>query len=235
MMRPSVDAGTLLPALGTGFFGYADPARHGRLLHAVPPEIPVRSALLSAEAQLSLIDRIRQGDGLAEEELVLRFTTRIRSLAAMRTRDRELARDLTQETLMQALSALRVGQLRDAGKLGAFVFGVARNVINNHLRSRGRQPSEEPITDDVPIVDDENEFADRMGLVQRALRRLDTTDQRILTMTLVDGCKPGEISSALGLSSDGVRARKSRALKKVTDRVQRWLRSGSGGRWGGRP
>ena len=195
----------------------------------------MRSALLSAEAQLSLVDRIRQGDALAEEEFVLRFTTRIRSLAAMRTRDREVARDLTQEVLMQTLPALRGGQLRDADKLGAFVFGVARNVINNYLRSRGRQPTEEPISDDVPAVDDDDEFADRMGLVQRALRRLDTTDQRILTMTLVDGCKPGEISSALGLSSDVVRARKSRALKKVTDRVQRWLRSGSEGRWGRRP
>ena len=235
MTLASVGAGTLIPAPGAGFFGSVDSARHDRLLRAVPPEIPTRSVLLSAEAQLSLVDRIRQGDALAEEELVLRFTTRIRSLATMRTRDREAARDLTQDVLMHALSALRGGQLRNAERLGAFVFGIARNVINNHLRSRGRQPSEEPISDDVPVVDDDDDFADRMGLVQRALRRLDLTDQRILAMTLVEGCKPWEISSALGLSSDVVRARKSRALKKVTDRVQRWLHSGSGGRWTGRP
>ena len=138
---------------------------------------------------------------------------------------------------MNALSALRGGQLRDAEKLGAFMFGVARNVINNHLRSRGRQPVEEPIAEDVSATDRDDELglSERIGLVRRALRRLDTTDQRILSMTLVDGCKPGEISSALGLSAEVVRARKSRALKKVTDRVQRWLRGGSADRRPGRP
>lgn len=220
-----------------GFFDAVQEEKNDRLLRAVPPEIPERAALLTPEAQLSLVERIRQGDGLAEEELVLRFTTRIRSLAAMRTRDREAARDLVQEVLMNVLSALRGGQLRNAEKLGAFVFGIARNVINNHLRSRSRHPAEEPISDDVPVaaVDDDPELADRMGLVRRALRRLDLTDQRILTMTLVDGCKPGEISSALGLSAEVVRARKSRALKKVTDRVQRWLGIGSRDRWTARP
>ena len=226
-----MSAGTFVVASRRGFFDAVQEEKNGRLLRVVLPETPVRAALLTPEAQLSLIDRIRQGDREAEEELVLRFTSRIRSLAAMRTRDREAARDLVQEVFMTVLSALRGGQLRDAEKLGAFVFGIARNVINNYLRSRGRQPAEEPISDDVPVaaVDDDPELADRMGLVRRALRRLDMTDQRILTMTLVDGCKPGEISSALGLSAEVVRARKSRALKKVTDRVQRWLGVGSRG------
>jgi RNA polymerase sigma factor (sigma-70 family) len=221
--------GTFVVVSGHELFGSAQGENDGRVLCAVPPELPVPSALLTPNAQLSLIDRIRQGDSLAEEELVLRFTARIRSLAWTRTHDREAARDLAQEALMHALSALRGGQLRDTEKLGAFVFGIARNIINNHLRSRGRQPAEEPLPEDVPAADTDDELglSDRMGLVKRALRRLDTTDRRILSMTLVDGCKPGEISSALGLSSEVVRARKSRALKKVTDRVQRWLRVGS--------
>jgi RNA polymerase sigma factor (sigma-70 family) len=231
-----MSAGALVVVSGRGLFGSAKEENNGRLLRAVPPELPISSALLTPDAQLSLVDRILRGDALAEEELVVRFTTRIRSLAWTRTRDREAARDLAQEVLMNALSALRGGQLRDAEKLGAFMFGVARNVINNHLRSRGRQPVEEPIAEDVPVADaDELGLSDRMGLVRRALRRLDTTDQRILSMTLVDGFKPGEISSALGLSAEVVRARKSRALKKVTDRVQRWLRGGSADRRPGRP
>jgi RNA polymerase sigma-70 factor (ECF subfamily) len=232
-----MSAGALVVVSERGLFGSAKEENNGRLLRAVPPELPISSALLTPDAQLSLVDRIRRGDALAEEELVLRFTTRIRSLAWTRTRDREAARDLAQEVLMNALSALRGGQLRDAEKLGAFMFGVARNVINNHLRSRGRQPVEEPIAEDVSVTDRDDELglSERIGLVRRALRRLDTTDQRILSMTLVDGCKPGEISSALGLSAEVVRARKSRALKKVTDRVQRWLRGGSTDRRTGRP
>jgi RNA polymerase sigma factor (sigma-70 family) len=224
-----MSAGVFAVAPARGFFDAVEEEKNGRLLRTVSSEIPARSGLLTAEEQLSLVARIRAGDRLAEEELVLRFATRIRLLAVTRTRDREAASDLVQEVLMNVLSALRGEQLRDAAKLGAFVFGIARNVINNYLRSRSRQPLEEPISEDVPITGVEDDFglSDRMGLVRRALRRLDSTDQQILSMTLVDGCKPGEISSALGLSADVVRARKSRALKKVTDRVQRWLRIGS--------
>jgi RNA polymerase sigma factor (sigma-70 family) len=206
-------------------FGAAQARDDDRLVAAVPPETLVKSALLTPAEQRSLVDRIRQGDTLAEEVVVLRFDRRIRALAVNRIRDREAARDLAQETLIQVLSALRGGQLRDAEKLGAFIFGIARNVINNYLRSRGRQPAEEPI-DDLQIADDEEDdgLADRMALVRRALQRLDATDRRIMSMTLLEGWKPGEIASTLGLSVDVVRARKSRALKKVTDRVQRWLR-----------
>jgi RNA polymerase sigma-70 factor (ECF subfamily) len=221
-----MSSGVFVVVPGQRFFGSVEEAKNDRLLRAVPPETRVRSALLTSAEQLSLVDRIREGDRLAEEELVQRFSTRIRALAVTRTHDREAARDLVQEVLMSVLPALRGGQLRDAEKLGGFVFGIARNIINNYLRSRSRQPAEEPIADDFPAADDneESELAERMGLVKRALRRLDPTDQRILSMTLVEGCKPAEISSALGLSSEVVRARKSRALKKVADRVQRWLR-----------
>jgi hypothetical protein len=115
----------------TGSFGAVRPCDDVRLVPAVPPETLVKSALLTPAEQRLLVDRIRQGDTLAEEAIVLRFDRRIRVLAVNRTRDREVARDLAQETLIQVLSALRGGQLRDAEKLGAFIFGIARNVINN--------------------------------------------------------------------------------------------------------
>jgi RNA polymerase sigma-70 factor, ECF subfamily len=223
-----MSAGVIIVGVDQEAFGAARAWKSCTVRPAVPPETQVRSTLLTSAEQRSLVDRIRQGDGLAEEELVLRYSRRILWLAVNRTRDREMARDLVQDVLMQVLPALRGGQLRDAEKLGGFIFGIARNVINNHLRSRGRHP-EEQIPDELEIADDEGDegLAERMALVRRALQRLDATDQRILSMTLVEGCKPGEIASALGLSVDVVRARKSRGLKKVTDRVQRWLKIGS--------
>jgi RNA polymerase sigma factor (sigma-70 family) len=211
-----------------GQFDAAPACNDSRLVAAVPPETLVKSALLTPAEQRSLVDRVRQGDTLAEEAIVLRFDRRIRALAVNRTRDREVARDLAQETLIQVLSALRGGQLRDAEKLGAFIFGIARNVINNYLRSRGRQPAEEPIDDlQIPGAEEDSAFADRMALVRRAMQRLDATDRRIMSMTLLEGWKPGEIATTMGLSVDVVRARKSRALKKITDRVHRWLGIGS--------
>jgi RNA polymerase sigma factor (sigma-70 family) len=187
----------------------------------------MRPAFLTAAEQLSLVDRIREGDGIAEEEVVRLFGERIRLMALARTRDRDAARDLTQEVLLGVLSALRRGQIREAEKLGAFIQGAARNIINGYLRSRSHDPAHEPLSseDVVCHVDHEEEFelSQRKGVVRRALSRLDLTDRRILLMTLIDGLKPGEIGYALGLTAEVVRARKSRAVKKVIERVQRLL------------
>jgi len=56
--------------------------------------------------------------------------------------------------------------------------------------------------------------------VRQALAELEPTDREILQMTLVQGLKPGVIAAALGLSSEVVRQRKSRATKKVAGFVK---------------
>ena len=85
-----------------------------------------------------LADRIRQGDADAETELVHRFTPRVFAMAVVRTRDPETARELVQDVLMAAIGALRNGKLQDADRLAGFVQGIARNLINNRLRTEGR-------------------------------------------------------------------------------------------------
>ncbi|MDQ3213333.1 MAG: hypothetical protein M3Q85_11715, partial [Acidobacteriota bacterium] len=94
-----------------------------------------------AREPVTLADRIRAGDPAAEDELVRSFSQRLFVMALVRTR--EAARDLRQDVLIAALDALRKGQLRERDKLEAFVYGTARNVINNHLRARAQEPASE--------------------------------------------------------------------------------------------
>lgn len=182
----------------------------------------VSSALSPSDDLARVADRIRDGDPSAEDELFRQFSERVRVFLVMRTRDREAAQDLGQEVMIHVLTALRRGQLRESASLAAFVYGVARNVVNNFLRT-GRRERTEPLGPDMPAATpdpvDEFETGERRALVRRSLARLNRADRGILTMTLVDGLKPGEIAYRLGLTSEVVRARKSRALKKVVDRV----------------
>jgi RNA polymerase sigma factor (sigma-70 family) len=142
--------------------------------------------------------------------------------ASVRTRDAEVARDLGQDVMMSVLTALREGQLRDPERVTAFVYGTARNVVNNYLRV-GRQRRLEALPEELAAatVDptDEMEAGRRRDLMRKALARLSKTDRGVLVLTLVDGLKPGEIASRLGLASDTVRTRKSRALKRVVERI----------------
>ena len=154
------------------------------------------------------------------------FGDRVRFLVVARTRDPEVARDLAQDVMLAVVRALRGGQLRDPERLSGFVYGTARNVINNYLRTRSRSPREEPIDAALQVASAvaAADTSERVALVRRTLATLDATDRRILLLTLVEGLKPGEIGARLGLSSEVVRARKSRALKKTIERVKRLSR-----------
>lgn len=179
----------------------------------------------------SLGERIRSGDPAAEADFAGIYRDRIFSMMLARTGSRDSARDLTQEALLATLEALRDGHLRSAGSLGAFVHGTARNILNGFFRAQARRPREVPLPDELPAEDPGNpvEDAERLALVRRALDQLDPTDSAILRMTLVEGLGPGEIASRLKLRTDLVRARKSRAIKKLVKHV-RELSRGDGAR-----
>ena len=100
---------------------------------------------LTPQQQGTLAERIRRHEPSAEEELVRLFSNRVAFLVSTRTRDREAARDLTQDVMLAVVLALRDGHLREPERLAAFVYGTARNVVNNYLRTRSRLPREDSI------------------------------------------------------------------------------------------
>lgn len=182
---------------------------------------------LSAEEQINLVERLRAGNEQAEHEFVQLFAGRLHLMISARIHDRETAHDLAQEALVAALSSLRKGGLREAVKLAAFVHGLGRNVANNYLRRRQGGPVEVPLDNHAvaaapPAEDDEDR--ERRELALRAVRGLSASDRDVLTLTLVDGLKPGDIARRLGETPEVVRTRKSRALKRVIAEVERLSR-----------
>jgi RNA polymerase sigma-70 factor, ECF subfamily len=181
------------------------------------PELPDLAALAT---------RVASGDQAAEQALIEHVAPRIRAMALARTRNADLARDLTQESLIAVLVAARKGQIRDLDRVAAFVCGVARNVINNHRR-RTFKLQESPLEDELLqsglpalIAEDDHEESERKRLMTRALSALGSSDRQVLLLTLVQGLKPGEIAAKTGLSPDVVRTRKSRALKRVLETLE---------------
>lgn len=176
-----------------------------------------------------LVDRIRSGDHSAEEELVRFVSPRVFAMLVARTRDREAAQDLLQDVLIAVLRSVRDGALRDSERLVPFVQGTARNLVNNYFRDKIREPRTEELSDNYAgvVSQDSLETGERERMVRQALALVDETDRRIVLMTMVDGCKPGDIAERLGLSSEVVRQRKSRAIKKISEFVRTLSRSSS--------
>ncbi|GEM_PF-6088110 len=172
---------------------------------------------LSSEQVVTLARRILAGDSIAEAEVLHHFTPRIFALLCARVRDREAARDLLHDVLIALLRALREGQLREPEKLTAFTLGIARNIAHSYIRTGIRKRevplASESVRSPLDLLEDE----ERRRHISQALDQLDSADRQILRMTLVDGHKPGVISKILGMSSDVVRQRKTRATRKVAE------------------
>jgi RNA polymerase sigma-70 factor (ECF subfamily) len=177
-----------------------------------------------------LADRIRDGDSTAEDEFVERFYGRILLMARVRLRDEQAALDVAQEAVFGALRGIREGRLNNHEQLASYVYGTARNLINNRFR-RAEPPSSQ-LTDQLPGGDQPDLVAieaERREQVRHALEGLNPVDRAIFGMTLLEGMKPGEIASRLDMKPEVVRKRKSRAIKKVRDVIQRTSRIPSTG------
>lgn len=171
----------------------------------------------------NLAERIRVGDHSAESILAHEFAPKIFVMAVVRTHDRDLANDLVQDTLIAVIGALRKGQLLDSEKLAGFVYGTARNLINNHFRSENQKPRMEPLPEHLAESNliEQLEQAERGRLVHEAMEELGERDRTVLWLTLVEGRKPGEIATMLGMTPEAARTRKLRATKKVADLLKK--------------
>ncbi|WP_263351973.1 RNA polymerase sigma factor [Acidicapsa acidisoli] len=174
----------------------------------------------------ALVAAIAAGHIASESAFVLRYMPKVRTLLIVRSRNPELAMDLQQDVMIEALCALRKGQLRDAERLPAFVAGIARNVLNNHFRSQSRKPMQEELPEEIADTSrgnplDSETSEERRQVAHQAIATLNDLDRSILQMTLVEDLKPGVIAERLGLSPDVVRQRKLRATRRVMEFVRR--------------
>ena len=171
----------------------------------------------------ALAEGVRTGDGEAEREFVERYGRRIYALMLARLHDLDAAEDLTQETLVSALVALRNGNLLSPDKLSGYLRGIARNVCNNYLRGLPQRPQELPENTPSSELDPEMRFRRReiWSIVGRSLSQLNEIDQRILLWSFVDELSSSTIGSRLGITGEAVRQRKRRALLRIQSRSQR--------------
>jgi RNA polymerase sigma factor (sigma-70 family) len=188
--------------------------------------ISPESSLIDEAAQENerLVRAIVGGDREAEQAFAQRYLRPVKAMLLARSRNPDLAADLLQDAMIEALCALRRGQLREPAKLSSFVIAIARNLLNSHYRGAVRRPESLELPDSLPDLSSQKDAVEEMErerLAMSAIASLEPLDRSILQMTLVDGLKPGVIAVRLRLSSDVVRQRKVRATRRVMEFVQR--------------
>jgi RNA polymerase sigma-70 factor (ECF subfamily) len=169
-----------------------------------------------------VIEQVPRLLNVSEEELAIRFTSRLRLFAARRLGDAIAAEDVAQEALRRVVEAIRANRIENQDALPGFVFQTARNICLHHVRSTAREKSafarlERESTDATGAADALTSLisAERAQTVKRAIERMDRDDQHLLAMIYYDELGTDEVASRLGITVAAVRVRKHRVLRRL--------------------
>jgi RNA polymerase sigma-70 factor (ECF subfamily) len=160
-----------------------------------------------------LVERAREGDLEAFDQIMNRYEGRLLRLLTGLVGDVEVARELCQDTFLAAYQALprlreRAGELR----LSAWLHTIAVNRARSHHRRR-RLRSWLPL-DEERLTAREGETEESVAThdaVQRVLDRLPRDYAYPLLLQTVSGLSCREIADALGSSEGAVKVRLLRA------------------------
>jgi RNA polymerase sigma-70 factor, ECF subfamily len=164
-----------------------------------------------------LVARAQQGDLPAFEELVIKYQREIFNLASRLVQDSEEAKDLAQQTFLQAYTHIR--DFRYQSQFRTWLFRIAMNQCYNFLKTRKKFG--DPVdSQEMVIVSQDNPQDGVMESEERrrlyaALERLPAKQRAVLTLKLEQGLSYQEISQQLGGTAGAARVNYCQAVKTL--------------------
>jgi len=154
--------------------------------------------------------RCQLGEHSALEELVSRFDARLRAYLIRMIAG--ATDDLRQEVWLQVFRS--IGHLREADRLDAWFFTIARRVVMNHLRRRyrrGRRTRALP-TDLIAPHDETPRFE-----LDPILSELPIEEREAVTLFYLLGRSGAVVAGVQGIPEATVRSRLARARRRMAD------------------
>jgi RNA polymerase sigma-70 factor (ECF subfamily) len=171
-----------------------------------------------------LVARAQRGDRAALEDLYLLHFDRVYSYLHMSVGSRHDAEDLTTQTFMKMLEAIRRFEWRSV-PFSAWLLRIAHNLAMDHFRANRRWQPEE----DVPeSADGEECSAEEQALaslgearVLTLIERLSPEQRQVLTLKFVYRFSNSEVAAILGKTEGAVKSLQHRALASLERHVTR--------------
>jgi RNA polymerase sigma-70 factor (ECF subfamily) len=172
-----------------------------------------------------LIDRCRNGDQAAWDELVTATHREVYTLCLRILKDPDDAAEATQDAYLKAWRGLK--GFRGDSLFSTWMYRVATNAALSKSRSRKRRRDHETGTEDealgrLPAAGSTEDAADArldLGAVESALALLPEHYRSALVLKDVYGLSIEEIASQLKISETAAKVRVHRARKKVKEIV----------------
>ena len=148
--------------------------------------------------------RCQLGERAAFDELIARWHEPLWRYLRRLTDDDDAAAESIQDVWLRVLRA--IPKLRDAARLRAWIFGIARRVVMDRLREKYATPALVS-ADDVDIEDAAPQSEDDLELLHEELERLPVIDREALVLFYLQELTLIEIADVLGVPIGTVKSR----------------------------
>lgn len=150
----------------------------------------------------TLVRRVQKGDEKAAAELITAVQSSLLKFCLFTSRNREIAEDLCQETLIKALQ--NISKLENPATLMGWLYQIAKNLYVDLTRSAAfrKNVAEDGVAEAAGDSD-----LEAVVIVQRILKDFDPEDQFLLLLIELGGCSYKEAGEHAGMSEDAVRSK----------------------------
>lgn len=160
----------------------------------------------------ALVARVGRGEAAAFRDLYERFADRVFRYALTLLRNRHLAEDVVQETMV----AVWQGASRFAGRsqVSTWIFGIARHQAYRLLRdeAKGERMASEPL-----CFPDPSPAAEREDRVQKAVATLPPEQREVVFLAFYEGLPYEEIARLQGVPEGTVKSRMFHAKRRLAE------------------
>ena len=179
------------------------------------------------EAELELLQAVKAGDATAYQGLVEKYQGRIYSMVYGMIRNREDARDITQDAFVKAYRSL--GSFRLEASFYTWIYRIAMNLTIDFTRKRKRR-KQSGFDESIGTRDEKGDIAEvhhgdspskaleRKQLYTRimdALEKLPADQKQVILLRELEGLSYKEISDVMEIPEGTVMSRLFYARKKL--------------------
>lgn len=198
----------------------------------------VSSALSAARqtVESEFIEKLKAGDAAAFDTLVVRYSADVYALLFRLTENHEEAADLTQETFLKALKAIK--SFRGEADLKTWLYRIAVNESRNRFRWWTRRSRDKTISLDAPLSDEmqtplsetfsgnsenpEEEILrrERAHALREALQNLPEIFREAVVFCDIEGLSYEQIAATLSINVGTVKSRIARGREELRRRLR---------------
>ena len=145
------------------------------------------------------------------EEIYTSYSPKIFRLCLGYVNDKDLAKDLTQETFIQVWKNLP--KFRNESSIGTWIFRIASNICLRQIERSGKMKKTE-LPFQIPDTK-EDHLHEQVELLYKCINKLEETDRLIISLVL-EYLPQKEIASITGISEGNIRVKIHRIKQTLT-------------------